>query len=101
MKGHIMPFHAKAFKMVMRGNFLPAYEYLCEECACHFEQRQKMSDAAIDQCPQCSGHVKRLVSGGAGAITRGSVRQLEAPAACGSGACCGPSACAGNASCDN
>jgi putative FmdB family regulatory protein len=69
---------------------LPAYEYLCEECSCHFEQRQKMSDAALDQCPQCGGHVKRLISGGAGAITKGA-SQPQAPA-CASGACCGQGA---------
>ena len=91
MKGHIVPFHANAFKMVKRGNFLPAYEYLCEECACHFEQRQKMSDAAIDQCPLCGGHVKRLISGGAGAITRGASHAPEP--ACASGACCGGDMC--------
>jgi len=85
--------------MVTKGNFLPAYEYLCEECACHFEQRQKMSDAAIDQCPQCGGHVKRLISGGAGAITKGA-SQPSAPS-CASGACCGQGACADNRFCNN
>ena len=94
-----MPFHANAFKMMSRGNFLPAYEYLCEECACHFEQRQKMSDAAIDQCPQCGGHVKRLISGGAGAITRGGSQPAEP--ACASGACCGRGACASSMFSDN
>jgi len=77
--------------MVWRGILLPAYEYLCEGCDCHFEQRQKMSDAAIDQCPQCGGHVKRLISGGAGAITKGA-SQPQAPA-CASGACSGQGAC--------
>jgi len=94
-----VPFHANAFKMMSRGNFLPAYEYLCEECACHFEQRQKMSDAAIDQCPQCGGHVKRLISGGAGAITRGGSQPAEP--ACASGACCGRGACASSMFSDN
>jgi putative FmdB family regulatory protein len=91
MEGHIVPFKANAFKMVSRGNFLPAYEYLCEECACHFEQRQKMSDAAVDQCPQCGGHVKRLISGGAGAITKGASQPPQP--ACASGACCGGGMC--------
>jgi putative FmdB family regulatory protein len=77
--------------MVLRRNFLPAYEYLCDECACHFEARQKMSDAAIDRCPQCGGHVKRLISGGAGAITRGASQPQASP--CASGACCGGGMC--------
>ena len=51
---------------------MPAYEYECQECAVHFEQRQKMSQAALETCPQCGGHVKRLISGGAGAITKAS-----------------------------
>jgi putative FmdB family regulatory protein len=89
-----VPSNKNAAKIDVRGNFLPAYEYLCEECACHFEQRQKMSDTAIEQCPQCGGHVRRLISGGAGAITKGS-NQPPAPA-CASGACCGQGACAGN-----
>jgi putative FmdB family regulatory protein len=73
-------------RIIERGNFLPAYEYLCEECSCHFEKRQKMSDAAVEQCPECGGHVRRLISGGAGAITKGASQE---PAPCGSGACCG------------
>ena len=38
-----------------------------------------MSDAAIDHCPECGGNVKRLISGGAGAITKGA-SQPAAPA---------------------
>ena len=68
---------------------MPAYEYLCQECSCRFERRQKMSDAAVEECPECGGHVKRLISGGAGAITK-SARQQTAPTPpCASGGCCG------------
>jgi putative FmdB family regulatory protein len=70
---------------------LPAYEYLCDECSCQFEKRQKMSDDAINECPQCGGHVKRLISGGAGAITKGAHQQTAPP--CASGACCGGGMC--------
>jgi len=31
-----------------------------------------MSEAALEACPECGGSVKRLISGGAGAITKGS-----------------------------
>jgi putative FmdB family regulatory protein len=79
-------------KMKGKGESVPAYEYLCEECSCHFEKRQKMSDAVIEQCPECGGRVKRLISGGAGAITKG-VSQQVAPAPCASGSCCGGGMC--------
>lgn len=86
-------------KMVPKGNFLPAYEYLCDECACRFEKRQKMSDEAIDHCPECGGHVKRLISGGAGAITKGASQRAEP--ACATGACCGGGTCGQGMFCEN
>jgi putative FmdB family regulatory protein len=50
---------------------MPAYEYECRDCGDHFERRQKMSEPEVDACPTCNGAVKRLISGGAGAITKG------------------------------
>ncbi|MGO9433094.1 MAG: FmdB family zinc ribbon protein [Terracidiphilus sp.] len=78
---------------------MPAYEYLCDSCATHFEQRQKMSDAALDACPACGGPVHRLISGGAGAITKGSSSahghaHADMPPCAFGGACCGGGACA-------
>jgi len=77
---------------------MPAYEYECRECGGHFERRQKMSEPEVSACPECGGQVKRLISGGAGAITgRGSAsaaRPCEGGACemaemgCGGGACC-------------
>ena len=68
---------------------MPAYEYLCDSCGCRFEQRQKMSDAPLEACPECSGRVKRLISGGAGAITKGS-NSAQPQGMCGAGGpCCG------------
>ena len=63
---------------------MPAYEYLCKQCSHRFDVRQKMSDAAIDVCPECGGKVVRLISGGAGAITKSS----SALPICGSGGGC-------------
>jgi putative FmdB family regulatory protein len=83
---------------------MPAYEYLCDACACRFEKRQKMSDAALVHCPECGGHVKRLISGGAGAITKGSSHHhADAPPPCASGGpCCGgQGACAPGMFCEN
>jgi putative FmdB family regulatory protein len=80
---------------------MPAYEYECRECGGHFERRQKMSEPEVAACPACGGGVRRLISGGAGAITgRGgpsAVRPCEAtgtcemPTAmgCGAGCACG------------
>lgn len=72
---------------------MPAYEYLCDSCTHHFEQRQKMSDAALDVCPACGGPVHRLISGGAGAITKGSAQSAPKPDCASSGQCCGGGAC--------
>ena len=83
---------------------MPAYDYQCDACACRFEKRQKMSDAAISQCPECGGHVHRLISGGAGAITKGSAdSHFDAPPPCASGgACCGGhGACGRDRFCEN
>jgi len=41
---------------------MPMYEYLCEECGCQFEVRQKFSDAPVEKCRECGGPVKKLIS---------------------------------------
>ena len=67
---------------------MPAYDYLCESCADRFERRQKMSDPAIETCPGCGGAVKRLISGGAGVVSKDG--GYAAGAGCESGGpCCG------------
>lgn len=76
---------------------MPAYEYLCQACGHHFERRQKMSDAEIDACPQCGGAVKRLISAGAGVISKGSA--AAAPTACGTSACPAPQMGCGGGMC--
>jgi putative FmdB family regulatory protein len=68
---------------------MPAYDYECRACGGHFERRQKMSEPEVTACPSCGGAVKRLISGGAGAITKGGG---AAGPACGMGAC-GMGAC--------
>ena len=80
---------------------MPAYEYLCRECGGHFERRQKMSDPEIESCPDCGGGVKRLISAGAGAITK-SANPVPASGMCGTGGpCCGESACGMGRACLN
>ena len=69
---------------------MPAYEYLCESCTSHFELRQKMSDPEVESCPECGGHVRRLISAGAGIISRGESGYSASRSACEPGdACCG------------
>lgn len=74
---------------------MPAYEYQCDACEVHFEQRQKMSDSALESCPECGGSVRRLISGGAGAITRNSSASSFTPPQCGMGGPCCGGACMG------
>ena len=69
---------------------MPAYEYQCESCAARFERRQKMSEPAVESCPKCGGRVKRMISAGAGVISKGAAGSSAAPRACeAGGACCG------------
>ena len=86
---------------------MPAYDYLCDACGSRFERRQKMSEAPLESCPDCGGGVRRLISGGAGAITKGSDQHFggseEAHGTCGAGGpCCGQAGpCANRMFCEN
>ena len=51
---------------------MPTYEYLCENCGHKFEAFQTMSEPLVERCPVCNGKVKRIISGGAGLIFKGS-----------------------------
>lgn len=51
---------------------MPTYEYKCTKCGHQFEAFQSMSETPVTICPRCSGPVKRLISGGAGLIFKGS-----------------------------
>jgi len=67
---------------------MPAYEYLCDACGKRFERRQKMSDPEVDACPSCGGAVRRLISGGAGVIAKGSGSASSTRSACMAGEPC-------------
>ncbi len=42
---------------------MPIYEYACESCGHELEVLQKMSDAPLSDCPECSKPaLKKLVS---------------------------------------
>ena len=59
---------------------MPTYEYACEKCGDHFELGQSISAKPLIACPKdlCrqktwgKGRVKRVISGGAGLIFKGS-----------------------------
>jgi putative FmdB family regulatory protein len=51
---------------------MPTYEYRCENCGHEFEAFQTMSEPPVEKCPVCVGKVKRIISGGAGLIFKGS-----------------------------
>jgi putative FmdB family regulatory protein len=50
---------------------MPIYEYECEQCGVRFERLQRMSDAALTVCPECSGHIHRVMQP-VGIIFKGS-----------------------------
>jgi len=44
---------------------MPIYEYSCQGCGKDTEIIQKFSDARLTTCPQCGGHIERLISASA------------------------------------
>ena len=51
---------------------MPTYDYICNKCDHTFEYFQAMSDTPLENCPECKGEIRRLVSGGSGLIFKGS-----------------------------
>lgn len=52
---------------------MPTYDYECNDCGHTFEYFQYYSEEPLSKCPHCkTGSVKRLISGGAGIIFKGS-----------------------------
>jgi putative FmdB family regulatory protein len=50
---------------------MPIYLYQCEACGARFERLQKMSDEPLTECPECGGHLHRIIQP-VGIIFRGS-----------------------------
>ena len=50
---------------------MPIYDYKCEKCGC-FEKVQKITEPALQQCPECGGKVFRLISKNVGVVLKGS-----------------------------
>lgn len=51
---------------------MPTYEYACDSCGHNFDAFQKMSDAPLQDCPECGKKIRRVLSGGLGIIFKGS-----------------------------
>ncbi|HUO08949.1 MAG TPA: zinc ribbon domain-containing protein [Phycisphaerae bacterium] len=52
---------------------MPTYEYACNACQHQFEEFQSITAKPIAVCPKCKKKkVKRLISGGAGFLFKGS-----------------------------
>ena len=81
---------------------MPIYEYECPACEKVFEVQQRISDDPIQNCPECQGEVKKLMSmssfqlkgggwyadGYASASAGTEKKPAPAAPACGSGGAC-------------
>ena len=50
---------------------MPIYTYRCRDCNHQFEQRQRMTDDPLTECPVCNGNVRRVVNS-VGVVFKGS-----------------------------
>lgn len=50
---------------------MPIYLYECDSCGVRFERLQRMSDDPVTDCPECDGHVHRVIQP-VGIIFKGS-----------------------------
>ena len=39
---------------------MPTYEYVCKQCGHLFEIVQSMRDAALTECPECGGELRKV-----------------------------------------
>jgi len=40
---------------------MPIYVYQCDSCGVTFERQQSFNDAPLTDCPECDGHVHRVI----------------------------------------
>src|SRR5215212_1034877 len=53
------------------GGTVPTYQYACTECGQQLEAVQSFSDAALTECPACSGKLRKVFSA-VGVVFKGS-----------------------------
>ena len=51
---------------------MPTYDYACDDCGYHFEEFQSITAEPLTKCPECQGHIRRLISAGNGFLFKGS-----------------------------
>jgi putative FmdB family regulatory protein len=50
---------------------MPTYAYRCDRCGLRFDRVQSFSAGPLKRCPECDGHVRRLIQP-AGIVFKGS-----------------------------
>jgi putative FmdB family regulatory protein len=50
---------------------MPIYLYQCDSCGVRFERQQRISEDPLVDCPECDGHVHRVIQP-VGIIFKGS-----------------------------
>ncbi|HZA03930.1 MAG TPA: FmdB family zinc ribbon protein, partial [Propionibacteriaceae bacterium] len=50
---------------------MPTYQYRCTECGHDLEAVQKFSDAALTECPNCGGSLRKVFNA-VGVVFKGS-----------------------------
>jgi putative FmdB family regulatory protein len=50
---------------------MPVYVYQCDTCGMTFERRQSITEEPLHDCPECEGHVHRVIQP-VGVIFKGS-----------------------------
>jgi putative FmdB family regulatory protein len=50
---------------------VPTYSYACTECGNRFDAVQAFTDDALEECPKCSGRLRKLF-GSVGVVFKGS-----------------------------
>ncbi len=71
---------------------MPTYEYVCLSCGEKFEQFQRMEEEPLEECLDCRGPVRRLITGGSGFIMKGAneiTSNVRAPSCGRDTPCCG------------
>lgn len=51
---------------------MPTYQYKCDHCGHEFEEFQRIVDKPLYECPQCGQKPRRIITGGAGFLLKGS-----------------------------
>ena len=51
---------------------MPTYQYHCSHCVSDFEEFQGINEPPLTKCPKCGQKPRRIITGGAGFLLKGS-----------------------------